>query len=77
MKGLPIAATGSPTTTVSERPSGTGCERVAGGVDPNDGDVAEEIPAHDPGRHAVAVTELDVELGGAVHGGPRPRRRRS
>ena len=45
--GLPIAATGSPTTTrdgVAER---DGRERVVGRRDADDADVAEEIPADD------------------------------
>ena len=64
-KGLPIAATGWPTTRSLSSPS---CERVqveAVGVDFEQGDVGEGVEADDLRRDDVAVGELDVDgLGG-------------
>ena len=60
--GLPIAATGSPTTTADEFPSGTGESRLRLGVDSDETDVVVEIPADDLRLDAVAVGELDEEL---------------
>ena len=60
--GLPIAATGSPTTTRDESPSGTGRARGLR-VDLDHAHVVEEVPADDLRRHPVAVPELDVDLG--------------
>ena len=63
--GLPIAATGvadDDRGRVAERHR---CQRVVGGIDADDADVAEQVPADDRRRHALAVAELDVELRGA------------
>ncbi len=56
-----------PTTTVADVPSGTGASAWSSGIDADDPDVAEQVPADDRGRHAVTVPELGVELPGAVH----------
>ena len=66
-KGLPIAATGSPTTTAAEWPSGTGARAWSEGRTFTTATSLEEIPADDRGGHPVAVAELDVELVGPVH----------
>ena len=87
-KGLPIAATGWPTTTRLESPSGTGSSAWAAGIDLEHADVVEEVVADDARRHAVAVGELDVDgpgrrgtasalAGGRDHVGARQDRRRS
>ena len=65
--GLPIAATGSPTTTFAERPSGTTSSACAAGVDADHADVVEDVPADDRRRHAVVVRELDVDLRRRLH----------
>ena len=46
--GLPIAATGVPTTTEDEVPRGTGASGWARRIDADDRHVAEQIPADDP-----------------------------
>ena len=54
--GLPIAATGSPTTTAVESPSGTGSERVLGRIDLQEPDVVERVEADHLGRDALAAS---------------------
>ena len=69
--GLPIAATGSPTDhrrRVAER---HGVELVVVGRDADHADVAEEIPADDLRRDALAVGELDVHGARALDVRPR------
>ena len=61
LKGLPIAATGVPTTTVGGAPERHRRQCMGARIDPDDGDVAEQVPADDLGRDTVAVPELDVE----------------
>src|SRR5581483_9158234 len=60
--GLPIAATGSPTTRR--------LERVRARVDAQHADVVEHVPPDDLRLHPVAILELDVDAarraGGAV-----------
>ena len=48
--GLPIAATGSPTTTLLESPSGTRREREVGRIQLQDADVVVEVEADDLAR---------------------------
>ena len=64
--GLPITATGSPTTTRLESPSGSGDNRVVARVDLDHADVVEQVPADDLAGEPVAVGEHDVDAGGAV-----------
>ena len=45
--GLPIAATGWPTTTRLESPSGTGSQRMLLRVDPEHADIVEQVVADD------------------------------
>ena len=60
-KGLPIAATGSPTTTAARVAERHRADRVVGGIDLEDADVVEDVPADDLRRDALAVAELDVD----------------
>ena len=59
--GLPIAATGSPTTTPRGAAERERREHMVGRLHPDHADVAEEVPADDLRRDALAVGELDVD----------------
>ena len=61
-KGLPIAATGWPTTRSASSPSFEWVHLEAVGVDLEQGDVGEGVEADDVGGDHVAVGELDVDL---------------
>ncbi len=60
--GLPIAATGSPTVMLSERPSSSGVSDSPPGSIFSSATSALRSVAHDLRRHAVAVRELDEDL---------------
>ena len=64
--GLPIATTGSPTSTASELPSGSGVSALADVVHPQHGEVGGRIGADDLGLDRVAVREAHSDLVGAL-----------
>ncbi len=64
-KGLPMASTTSPTSTLSLSAIGDGGQVL--GVDLDDGDVALRVAADDFGGELAAVLQGDLHLVGAVH----------
>ena len=64
--GLPIAATGSPTSMLLELPSRSGVSDRPGGLELEQRHVGVGVVAHDLRRHAVAVGELDEHVLGAL-----------
>ena len=70
-KGLPIAATGWPTTRSWSSPSFSGCSSKPSGSTFEQGDVGEGVEADDLGRDDVAVGELDEDFLGRLAGAAR------
>ena len=64
-KGLPMASTTSPTSTLSLSAMGDGGQVL--GVDLDDRDVALRVAADHLGRELPAVLQGDLDLVGAVH----------
>ena len=65
-KGLPIAATGWPTTSSLSSPSSQRVQLEAVRLDLEQGDVGEGVEADDLRRHDVAVGELDEDFLGRL-----------
>ena len=65
--GLPIAATGSPTTTRAESPSGTGASAWDGRIGLDQAYVAEQVVTDYARRRAVAVLKLDEQRLSCAH----------